>query len=466
MRIAWFSPVPPDRSGIAAYTQELLPFLQSPTRAASPARSIDLFVDLDAHVEHLGHTSPSAARTLPDGLAAPARSAQEFVWRHRRGPYDLIVYHVGNARCHDYMWAYLFRYPGLLVLHDLQVHQARALWLLGRLEPRQRDYLAELAANHPSVNPEVGHLVAAGLGGSLYHLWPMTRLAIRRSRLTVVHNARLAARLAAEHPGAAVTTIEMGVGDPLSGPDLEARRTAFRARFGIPPEAIVIGAFGGITAEKRVPEIMRAVASVGVTGRPVRVLLAGPRAAHYDVDEDVRRLGLEGRVHVAGYLPDEDLPAAMAASDVCACLRWPSNGETSASWLRALGSARPTIVTALAHLRDVPQLQIAPDGTVCAGDDERAVTVSVDPWDEPLALPHALDRLCGDEPLRRSLGANARQWWESRHQLAQMAARYEAVLEEAADRPVPEVELPPHLCDSGDAAMNDILASFDLEPPF
>ena len=43
-----------------------------------------------------------------------------------------IVYQLGNSASHDFMWAYLFRYPGLLVLHDAQVHQARALWLLQR----------------------------------------------------------------------------------------------------------------------------------------------------------------------------------------------------------------------------------------------------------------------------------------------------------------------------------------------
>lgn len=454
MRIAWFSPVPPDRSGIAAYTQELLPLLQS------PSRSIDLVVDLDAHVEHLGHASPTKFQTVPTGLPCPAFSAQEFVWRHRRRPYDLIVYQMGNARCHDYMWAYLFRYPGMLVLHDLQVHQARAMWLLSRLEARLDDYLAELAANHPGVRPDVGHLVAAGLGGSLFRLWPMTRLAIQTSRLTVVHNAGLAARLEVEHHEAAIRTIEMGVADPMAGEPT----AGLRERLGIPPDALIVGAFGGITAEKRVPQLLRAVASLGQRGRQVHVLLAGQRAAHYDVDEDVRNFGLDRRVHVAGYVPDNELAAAMAGSDICACLRWPSNGETSASWLRALGAGRPTIVTSLAHLQDVPALQVTPDDSTWAGDPARAVTVAIDPWDEPAALPRALERLCADENLRQTIGANARRWWEAHHQLPRMAAGYEAVLEEAAARPVPAVTLPPHLRDDGESGLN--LAAFGIERPW
>ena len=71
------------------------------------------------------------------------------MWKHRRNEYDLAVFQLGNAGCHDYMWGYLFRYPGLVVLHDAQLHQARALALTRRWKPRREDYLAEFRANHP-----------------------------------------------------------------------------------------------------------------------------------------------------------------------------------------------------------------------------------------------------------------------------------------------------------------------------
>ncbi len=107
MRIAWFSPLPPARSGIATVNADLLARLDDEL-------AIDRFVD------GLGRT-PSGARTF---------DAHDFVWRHRRDPYDLITYQLGNAACHDYMWAYLARYPGLVVLHDPRLHQARARQLL------------------------------------------------------------------------------------------------------------------------------------------------------------------------------------------------------------------------------------------------------------------------------------------------------------------------------------------------
>ena len=137
MRVAWFSPLPPSTSGIAAYTAEVTPLL------APHFRVIDLYCD--------------RVRAGADGgewlRAGAVRPASEFVYRHRRQPYDLIVYQLGNSSAHDYMWAYAFRYPGLLVLHDAQLHQARALQLLRRLEPRLDDYWPRSVPAIPTRRP-------------------------------------------------------------------------------------------------------------------------------------------------------------------------------------------------------------------------------------------------------------------------------------------------------------------------
>ena len=71
----------------------------------------------------------------------------------RRAAYDLVVYQLGNAALSRLHVGLLFRYPGLVVLHDAQVHQARAQSLLGGWTPRRDDYLAEFAANHPERRP-------------------------------------------------------------------------------------------------------------------------------------------------------------------------------------------------------------------------------------------------------------------------------------------------------------------------
>ena len=472
MRIAWFSPVPPDPSGIAAYSAELVPLL------APSFGAIDLYIktawpptDLNAdeakRVDSVGIARAAATRSYTSSNSA-IYSAHEFVWRHRRDPYDLIVYHLGNSTAHDYMWAYLYRYPGLLVLHDAQVHQARALWLLRRLEPRLEDYLAELQAAHPDAPAGLGHLFAAGVGGDLYRLWPMVGLAIRASRLTVVHNAHLAERLRRAHVGAAVLHVDMGVADPKRGTVASFDSTQMtvptvRQRHGIPDGAVVAGAFGGITPEKRIPQLLEAVAAS--PRRDLHVLLVGSPAGHYDVDADVRRLGLEQRVHIAGYVPDSDLPACLDAADICWCLRWPSYGETSASWLRCLAAGKPTLITALAQLRDVPALTVNADGVAAVSTSVEAVSIAIDPADEPRDIGYALNALADDTELRRRLGDNARARWARLHTLARMADNYRAAISEAVGRPAAEAELPHHLLDDGTATLRHILDEMNVPEP-
>src|SRR5688500_15002295 len=192
-RLAWFSPLPPVKSGISQYNRELLPELAF-------AHQIDLFVDGNPR----RFTSPDPRIRVLD--------AHDFVWKNCREPYDLTVFHMGNAPCHDYMWAYLVRHPGLVVLHDGQLHHARARQLLD--QKRYEDYRSEFRYNHPDVNADVAELGAEGLLGSLTYLWPMLRTVVESSRLVLVHNARLADDVRLAHPQTRVEVATMGIPSP------------------------------------------------------------------------------------------------------------------------------------------------------------------------------------------------------------------------------------------------------------
>jgi glycosyltransferase involved in cell wall biosynthesis len=431
--IAWFSPLPPSRSGIAAYSAELIPLLRVRGHC------------IDPYTED---------------------NARDFVWKQRREPYDLTVFQLGNAACHDYMWAYLFRYPGMVVLHDAQLHQARALYLTKRWKPRRDDYLVEFRTSHPDAPPEAGELIAAGLGGALYQHWPLIRLVIESARLVVVHNQWLADELGEQYPAAAVEAIAMGVADPAHQPPsagTSGPRRDLRSRHDIPDDAIVLSAFGGVTPEKRIGALIRALSAIADRHPRLHFVLVGSRAEHYDVTREAQRWGVAERVHTTGYVADAELSGYLQMADVCACLRWPSNRETSASWLRCLAAGRATIITDLVHLGDVPALD--PRGWRLLDTTPRAphdldslsrdvvarepVAVSIDILDEDHSLQLALERLAADAALRASLGHAARRWWEAHHQLEAMADDYDRVLAASAASPIRSIDLPAHLTGHG-----------------
>ena len=438
LRVAWFSPMPPSPSGIAAYSAEVLPLLRARGLA------IDVFTE------------------RPVAGAGTLFAARDFVWMQRRRPYDLTVYQLGNARCHDYMWGYLFRYPGLVVLHDAQIHQARAQSLLQRWMPRRDDYLAEFRANHPDAPADLGLLFEAGLGGSLYGHWPLVRLVLRGARLAAVHSPALARRLQ-DTWGVDVAALPMGVPDPLEPPPA-ASAAAIRTRHGVPQDAVVVGAVGGVTPEKRLPELLAAMAALGDRRPDLHLLVVGATAAHYDIVADAAARGLAGRLHVTGFVDDAELGAYLAAIDICACMRWPSNGETSASWWRAMAAGRATIVTDLVHQPEIPVVD--PRGWRTLGPAGAApVAVAIPILDEHRTLVETLDVLGRSALTRQEIGEAARRYWQAHHTLGLMAEAYAALLPRAAAKTAPAVDLPAHLRKSGDEHLTALLAPFGVDTP-
>lgn len=451
-RLAWFTPLPPTRSGIAAYSAEILPRL-------AESATVDVFVDGPATPE--GTPAPGPAAPRPPAGVAGLWSAHAFIHRHRLDPYDLVVYQLGNAPCHDFMWPYLVRYPGLVVLHDLALHHARARMLLARR--READYRAEFAFNHPEVDPAAANFAVAGLDGAPYYLWPMTRLVVATARGVAVHSAAVADDLREAHPAARVYAIRMGVGAPPA--DLDPLPA---------PGRPLIGAFGLVTPEKRIPVLLRAFARLARRHPDARLVLVGDRVPHYDAATEAAALGIGDRVSVTGFVSDLDHDRWLARVDVCVSLRWPTTGETSASWLRALAAGRATVVTDLAHQTDVPTLDPrswtvnhapgvggrAPEALTA----REAVAVAIDVLDEEHSLGLALERLARDDELRRTLGRNARAWWEAGHTLDHMAADYRAVLARALADPPPPVpsDLPPHLLADGSARLRSLLAELGV----
>jgi glycosyltransferase involved in cell wall biosynthesis len=458
MRLGWFSPFPPVRTGIAGRSAELVDGLRQRGH------------DVDAY---------------------PAAAAHDFVWRQRLAPYDLVVYQFGNSSHHDYEWAYALNYPGLVVLHDTRLHHARAAFLLR--EKRVAEYRAEFAWNHPDVSPDLAELAIAGFDSRLSYDWPMVRSLVEASRRVAVHGDGARAELigaleSARRPIAQlhdrIVPIRLGMGE-LIAPDRECTaRAAVRAQHGIPDDAVLFGCFGGLTPEKRIPQILRAFRGVLSHAPGARLLLVGAPAAHYDIVADIAAHGLTDRAALTGYLErDEDLRNHIAACDVTLNLRWPTARETSGPWLEALAAGRATIITDLAHLADVPSLDPRtwtanlevrgprsedrkgnePRSSVLDPRSSAAVCVAIDILDEDHSLGLAMRRLASDAALREQLGRAARDWWRREHSVEAMIDDYERVMQEAAARPSPQVELPAHMRNPGDRRLRALMAPFGIE---
>jgi glycosyltransferase involved in cell wall biosynthesis len=433
MHIAWFSPFPPVKTGIAGRSAELVDVLRG------SGYTIDAY---------------------------PEERAHDFPWRRRRQPYDLAVYQFGNSSHHDYVWPYALQYPGLAVLHDTHLHHARGAFLLR--EMRVDDYRTEFRWSHPDVSPDAAEIAIAGFDSALYYQWPMVRPLIEASRLVAVHGdgakeelIEALARGQEIAPQAEIVSIRLGEGERVS-PEREARaRREVRAQYGIARDAVLFGCFGGLTPEKRIAQILGAFRALQPHAPAARLLLAGAPAAHYDVAAEI-----SPGVTLAGYLDTEaDLTDHIAACDVCLNLRWPTARETSGPWLRALAAGKATVITDLVHLTGFASLD---PRTWSARDSggwslQPPVCIAIDILDEDHSLRLAMRRLVADADLRERLGRAAREYWAREHSVDAMADDYERIMRDAASRPDPVAGLPAHMRDPGDRRLRALLQPFGLE---
>jgi glycosyltransferase involved in cell wall biosynthesis len=176
----------------------------------------------------------------------------------------------------------------------------------------------------------------------------------------------------------------------------------------------LIGCFGFLNMNKRIPQLLEAFASFR-RGRPgARLLLVGAAGERFDVGRRLERLGLSEGVELLDYVPEERMWSLMAACDVLVNLRYPTMGETSGSVIRALTLGKPLVVSDVGWFAELPD-----DAVLKVPVDEHEVEV----------IEAALGVGADHGP---ALGAAARAYIEREHDLDHVADAYVAALEVAA----------------------------------
>lgn len=333
LRIAYFSPLPPVRSGIADYSAELLEPLAA--RAAVTA-----FAE-----------NPSGV----SGVAVPVEPLAAYP--HRRWDFDLALYHMGNSEHHAAIYALALRYPGVVVLHDLYLHHFIAHTTAGRGD--QAAYAREMRYALGDEGVALVQDIRRGRRPTPLAEVALTDRLMDTSLGTIVHSRFAETLLRQQRPEARVAVIPQ----PVAAQTGRSRR----AELGLPDDAVVFGSAGQVTAARQLPLVLRALARLREEGINAYALIAGEVLPEVALDETIDALGLGSAVIRAGYVPTvADLVDWMATADVVVNLRNPTLGETSASALRAMATERPVMVTDhgwYAELADDAVVKLPPDAT-------------------------------------------------------------------------------------------------------
>ena len=330
-RIAWFSPLPPSRSGIADYSAELLPYL---------AELVDLTV----------FAADPVTVSLP-GLTV--RPTSDFVLNHAK--YDLPLYQMGNSDQHEWVYAMMLRYPGVVVLHDYFLHHFIRHRTVGHGE--WTAYGREMAYALGGDGRELARAVRRGSTAPPLFEEPLNQRLIDASLGLIVHS-RFAAEKARSYRLNLPLTIVPALVEPRSGRSL-------RDRLDLPENAVLFGSFGQITTEKRIDAALRAFRGLLERYPDACYLLVGDPQPDVDLDGLVAQLDVGQAVARVGYVENLDEFADWISTvDVVVNLRQPTVGETSAVALRAMAAARPLIVYDHGWYSEIPDaaaIKVPPD---------------------------------------------------------------------------------------------------------
>jgi glycosyltransferase involved in cell wall biosynthesis len=364
MRVAYYSPLPPSRSGIADYSSLLLPALRE---------RVEIVV------------------------AEPGRRAPDA---------DVALYHVGNdPDAHGWIVDALRRRRGVVVLHEYVLHHLIAGITIGRGNGRAYLDAMERDLGVP------GRLLGLGvLDNLLPLLWetqperfPLAGTILDRADALIVHSRYVGDRAR-----------EAGYAGPVRRIPHPAWPMHEVAPAGDVQGDPLIGCFGFLNMNKRIPELLEAFGSFRRARPGARLLLVGAAGERFDVQRRLERLGLTEGVQRLDYVPEERMWSLMAACDVLVNLRYPTMGETSGSVIRGLSLGKPLVVSDVGWFSELP--------------DEVALKVPVDEVEVEVleaALGVAADH--GD-----ALGRAARVYVEREHALSRVADAYVETLEVAA----------------------------------
>jgi glycosyltransferase involved in cell wall biosynthesis/SAM-dependent methyltransferase len=370
MKVAFYSPLPPAVSGIADYSEALL-------------ERLGALVEIE----------------LGDG------TRQTDLARC-----DVALYQIGNNADHIEAYETALRHPGVVVLHEANLHH-----LIADMTIRRRDwdgYLRELEYDGGKAALEFGKRVRALEVGPDYDGVPMLRRLMESARGLITHSRyveKLARQAGFRGPSA---VIPHGAWTP------PAARMNWRTRLGIDAATPLIGIFGHLKPYKRIQESLRAFRRVLRHEPRARLILVGEPHPELALDAMIRTLGLESAVRCEGRADHGAFTGLMSACDIVLNLRYPTVGETSGTLLRALGLGKAVIVSDVGAFSEFPE-------TIC-------LKVPPDETEEDLLFDY-LNLLVSRPDLAQAMGAGARAWVERECTWDRVASQYAAFLKSVVD---------------------------------
>ena len=330
MKLNWFSPLPPARTGIADYTFGILPEL-------SRRAEVTLWTDRTGW-------DPELEKYARVRQFQPERV--DWVEVNRA---ELSFYNIGNNHLHHAsIWQVSRQAPGIVILHDVRLHDFFESLYRGHWRD-QDGYLALIEKHYGEEGLQIALEFVSSRHGDydlMAQRFSMTGAVLENALGVMVHTQDAAEEVSGSRCPGFYTELP-------SAPIIAPKHTNSR-----PPGLHRLIIFGHIGRNRRLDAVLEALSQL-----PQRDLFQLDIYGEIDDAKTVRQrihtLDLKDIVKVHGYAPAEDLDHALSIASLAINLRYPTMGEASASQLRIWEHALPSLVTRVGWYASLPENAVA-----------------------------------------------------------------------------------------------------------
>lgn len=324
----YVSPLWPMRSGISEYSEALLQGLKD-------------YYDITLLLDHYRVEHKELEKQF---------SIRQYGAHKNYGQYDYILYNFGNnPEFHSYMYEMLPRYPGYVILHDYILYYLTVSYYEKRRVLFQKIYEIEGINGIQKAKASLKTSISKSLleHKDLAAELPLNWEVIEAAKGIFVHSQYSRNKIVQKHRKKDVFVIPL-VQTIFDNLTLKQRKYDLRKENGIPQEAFVVGSAGLIAPSK---QNVLACQSVEFFNRVHKekiyyVMIGDGGYADSYLGEYIKK---------TGFLENKDYFKAISQCNMIFNLRYPYNGEASATLNQCMELSRPCVVTNIGWFGELPE---------------------------------------------------------------------------------------------------------------
>lgn len=381
MKVAYFTPVSPQKTGIADYSeQELIPHL-------SKYVDLDIFIDKDI--------SPTN-EYLMNNFNIYCYKEYEY----RKDEYDIPLYHMGNNKLHEFIYDSLIKYPGITVLHDIYLHGF--LYSISLSRGNKDRYIDEFSYCYGSKGTDIAKK-AIRTGVYPEFEYPLLKRILDSSIGTICHSDFGINKVLKEKSNSFSTKINQAF--TVDASDIyNSEIDEWAKSLKLDGRSPVITSFGFISSHKRYHVLLKSFKKFLAYYPNAILILVGQD--FMGINKLISELNITQSVLTTGYVSAEYVLKYLNISDFCVNLRYPTAGETSRSVLQIMAAEKPVIVSNVGWFSELP--------------DDSCLKVNVDSYEDDVLLEFML-ALSSNEKLKNTIGKNAKNYTLNQHNSEKVA---------------------------------------------